>query len=97
VKITGVISPVYEWQDFGSAKVTYGSASGHGGMHPFEPFTLSKHGLMEMILTIPMHCNVGPDQSVEISQVQVSTSFFGMSHTVEVPVEPFAITFATAC
>jgi hypothetical protein len=95
IKITGVKSPVQGWAMFGPAQVGFGRNEG-GPTRPFHPFTVGGHQESEVSLAIPMHC-MANSETVELSRVLVSTSFFGQTHQTWINTAPFNIVFAKSC
>ena len=79
----------------GPAKVGFGQYEG-GPTRSFHPFTVGGHQESEVSLAIPMHCTAN-SETVELSRVLVSTSFFGQSHQTWVNIAPFNIVFAKSC
>jgi hypothetical protein len=95
IKITGVQSPTQGWTMFGPAQVGFGQYEG-GPTRPFHPFTVGGHQESEVSLAIPMHC-MANSETVELSRVLVSTSFFGQTHQTWINTAPFNIVFAKSC
>jgi hypothetical protein len=64
---------------------------------PFRAFSLGGHQTRVAEISVPIHCQVSPDESTDINQVPVTTSFFGVGHSLMVDVIPFDILYANTC
>lgn len=99
ISVSDVQSPLGNGVDRGSVSIRFDSSDNYLGGAAFHPFSLRGHQTRSMLILHTLACTPKSDSGSywRITNVPVTTSFFGFHHTVLVPVMPFEIQIAKTC